>query len=215
MAIIISGISMPVRTSDKIIAAALKKAGMSSEYAVRTGIHKISLDTRKKNDIKTVSSVWAELEKTAAEKKICDKKDNCALVDITPLKPVITGTERLDGRIAIAGIEPAGMFAALMPTETGYRPVFFERGSDVDSRADAVSKFWTGGKFLAETNVQFGEGGAGTFSDGKLTTRIKYTRCRFVSSRLIEMGAPEEILSQKPSHISTLTNSEMLSKIFA
>ena len=91
MAIIISGISMPVGTSDnEIIAAGLKKAGISSANAVRTGIHKISLDARKQNDIKTVSSVWAELEDTSAEKKICDKKDNCSLVDITPFKPIIT-----------------------------------------------------------------------------------------------------------------------------
>lgn len=204
MAIIISGISMPVGTSDnEIIEAGLKKAGISSANAVRTGIHKISLDARKQNDIKTVSSVWAELEDTSAEKKICDKKDNCSLVDITPFKPIITGTEHPDGRIAIAGFGPAGMFAALVLAEAGYRPVVFERGSDVDSRADAVSKFWAGGKFSTENNVQFGEGGAGTFSDGKLTTRIKDPLCRFVSARLVEMGAPEEILTKAKPHIGT------------
>lgn len=204
MAIIISGISMPVGTSDEeIISAALKRSGISSQNAVRTGIHKISLDARKQNDIKTVSSVWAELGSTAAEKKICEKKDNCALVDIAPFKPVITGKRCPEGRIAVAGFGPAGMFAALVLAEAGYRPVVFERGSDVDSRAGAVSEFWTGGRFSPETNVQFGEGGAGTFSDGKLTTRIKDPLCRFVTARLVEMGAPEEILTKAKPHIGT------------
>lgn len=204
MAIIISGVSLPVGTGDgEIIAAALKKAGISRKSAVRTGIHKISLDARKQNDIRTVSSVWAEFESPEEERKICGRRDNCALVDITPFTPVISGKKIPEGRIAVAGFGPGGMFAALVLAEAGYCPVVFERGADVDSRAEAVTGFWNGGSFSPETNVQFGEGGAGTFSDGKLTTRIKDPLCRFVSARLAEMGAPEEILTKAKPHIGT------------
>ena len=91
MAIIIQGINSPVGTdSSEIIGTALKKAGIKK--AVQTGIHKISLDARKQNDIKTVSSVWAELESRAEEEKICSLKDFCTYVDITPFEPKITGS---------------------------------------------------------------------------------------------------------------------------
>ncbi len=75
-------------------------------------------------------------------------------------------------------LRPAGMFAALLLAEMGLQPIVLERGGDVDSRKQAVDTFWQTGKLDVESNVQFGEGGAGTFSDGKLTTRIKDPRCR-------------------------------------
>ena len=202
MAIIIQGINSPVVTdSSEIIGAALKKAGIKK--AVQTGIHKISLDARKQNDIKTVSSVWAELESRAEEEKICSLKDFCTYVDITPFEPKITGSISPEGRIAVCGFGPAGMFAALVLAEMGYRPLVLERGADVDNRSRAVSDFWHGGEFSPETNVQFGEGGAGTFSDGKLTTRIKDPLCRYVSARFAEFGAPDEILTKAKPHIGT------------
>ena len=202
MAIIIQGINSPVGTdSSEIIGAALKKAGIKK--AVQTGIHKISLDARKQNDIKTVSSVWAELESRAEEEKICSLKDFCTYVDITPFEPKITGSISPEGRIAVCGFGPAGMFAALVLAEMGYRPLVLERGADVDNRSRAVSDFWHGGEFSSETNVQFGEGGAGTFSDGKLTTRIKDPLCRYVSARFAEFGAPDEILTKAKPHIGT------------
>ena len=96
MAIIIQGINSPVGTdSSEIIGAALKKAGIKK--AVQTGIHKISLDARKQNDIKTVSSVWAELESRAEEERICSLKDFCTYVDITPFEPKITGSISPEG----------------------------------------------------------------------------------------------------------------------
>lgn len=204
MAVIISNISLPVGAGEEeLIAAGLKKAGISRNNAVRTGIHKISLDARKQNDIRTVVSVWAELRSPEEERRLCGRRDNCSLVDITPFSPVISGKLSPEGRIAVAGFGPAGMFAALVLAEAGYCPLVFERGGDVDSRAEAVSGFWGGGDFSPESNVQFGEGGAGTFSDGKLTTRIKDPLCRFVSARLAEMGAPEEILTKAKPHIGT------------
>ena len=83
-------------------------------------------------------------------------------------------------RPVIAGFGPAGMFAALLLAQQGYRPLILERGMDVDRRVQAVESFWKSGVLDPKTNVQFGEGGAGTFSDGKLTTRIHDPRCGYV-----------------------------------
>ncbi len=204
MAVIIQNIPAPVGTEHgEIISLALKKAGILPRQAVTTGIHRISLDARKHNDIKTVSSVWAELESKGLEEKICRSKDFCTLVDIAPFEPEITGKTLPDGRIAVAGFGPGGMFAGLVLARAGYRPLIFERGADCDSRSEKVEKFWKTGEFDEHTNVQFGEGGAGTFSDGKLTTRIKDPLCRYVSSELEKMGAPEEILFKAKPHIGT------------
>lgn len=204
MAVIIQNIALPVGADRaEIISVALKKAGISQKSAVRTGVYKTSLDARKRNDIKTVSSVWAELDNAALEKKICGANNFCTAVDITPFVPEISGKMIPEGKIAVAGFGPAGMFAALVLAEAGYRPVVFERGSDCDRRVTAVENFHKSGEFSPQTNVQFGEGGAGTFSDGKLTTRIKDPLCRYVSARLCGLGAPEEILTMAKPHIGT------------
>lgn len=203
MAVIISGVSAPVGSDNKAVTAlALKKAGISEKQTIKTGVHKLSLDARHQNDIKLAASVWAELD-PALEKSLCERKDFCSYVDITPFSPVITGKVVPQGRIAIAGFGPAGMFAALVLAESGYKPIVFERGRDVDSRTAAVNAFWHNRTFSPDTNVQFGEGGAGTFSDGKLTTRIKDPLCRYISSRLVEFGAPDEILTSAKPHIGT------------
>ncbi len=196
-------ISVPAGVSEaEIISLGLKRAGITGNV-LRCGIHKISLDARKRSDIRTVSSVWAELESDALEKKICRSRDNCVYIDITPFKPSPRGKIKPEGRIAVCGFGPAGMFAALVLAQEGYCPLVLERGADIDRRRRAVEGFWQGGEFSSETNVQFGEGGAGTFSDGKLTTRIKDPLCRYVSARFAEFGAPPEILTRAKPHIGT------------
>lgn len=103
----------------------------------------------------------------------------------------------------VVGFGPAGMFAALTLALSGVEPVIFERGADIDSRTLAVEKFFCGGDFNSKTNVQFGEGGAGTFSDGKLTTRISDDLIKFVLESFVEAGAPQEILYLQKPHIGT------------
>lgn len=197
---IITGISA---SNDDIIAAALKKLRLCSGSAVRCGVHKTSLDARKNNDIKLVSSVWIELDSAENERRLCDKYGFCSYIDgSTSLMPPKNMPHK-DIDIVVAGFGPAGMFAALTLAEYGFKPLVIERGSCVEERVEAVERFWRGGAFDTRTNVQFGEGGAGTFSDGKLTTRIKDPMCRIVLERLAELGAPEEILTKAKPHIGT------------
>lgn len=107
------------------------------------------------------------------------------------------------GAPVIVGAGPAGIFAALTLAAAGYRPVVLERGRDVDTRTADIEEFWTNRVFKPDSNVQFGEGGAGTFSDGKLTTRINDGRVRQVLKAFVEAGAPEEIMYLSKPHIGT------------
>ncbi len=105
----------------------------------------------------------------------------------------------------VVGSGPCGLFVALMLAQLGFKSVLIERGKEVGSRVKDVRNFWRKGQLDPESNVQFGEGGAGTFSDGKLTTRIKdkYNRSRKVLEEFVRAGAPEEILYQAMPHIGT------------
>jgi len=110
---------------------------------------------------------------------------------------------RLSHRPVVVGLGPAGLFAALTLARAGARPVVIERGRPVDQRERDVEAFWNGGPLDPVSNVQFGEGGAGAFSDGKLNSGIKDPRCRRVLEELHRAGAPEEILWQAKPHIGT------------
>ncbi len=116
-------------------------------------------------------------------------------------------------RPVIAGFGPAGMFAALILAEAGLRPLVLERGKPCQERIRDVERFWTTGELDPESNVQFGEGGAGTFSDGKLTTGIRDVRIRKVLEELVAAGADPEILYQQKPHIGTDRLREILPNI--
>ncbi len=103
----------------------------------------------------------------------------------------------------IAGFGPAGMFAGLLLARAGYRPVIIERGGSLDERTAAVRRFGSGGTLDTRSNIQFGEGGAGAFSDGKLTTRINDPACGYILRELVRFGAPREILYKAKPHVGT------------
>ncbi|MBR1422055.1 MAG: NAD(P)/FAD-dependent oxidoreductase [Ruminococcus sp.] len=201
MAIIISSVSSPIGASqDEIFARAMKKAGIKNAEKCR--LHKTSLDARKRSEIHYVHCVYVQLSDSKLEQKLAEKYDFVSLVSSADVRPVISD-KKVQGRVVIAGFGPAGMFAGLILAENGYRPLILERGQCIDQRVGTVETFMNGGELNERSNIQFGEGGAGTFSDGKLTTRIKDPLCRYVLEAFVRFGAPEEILTKAKAHIGT------------
>lgn len=181
-------------------AAALLGAGQAADAC----IVKTSLDARKRNDIHFVHTVALTLESPEEEARAVSR---CADRRVTlrreePLE-IAFGTRALEHRPVIVGFGPAGMFAGLLLARNGYRPIILERGGEMDRRVAAVERFWREGALDSGTNVQFGEGGAGTFSDGKLTTRIGDPKCGWVLREFVRFGAPSEILHKAKPHIGT------------
>ncbi|MEG0842840.1 MAG: hypothetical protein RSD22_05285 [Romboutsia sp.] len=192
------GIDEDVSVLKKLI---LNKLKIKESDLVKYYIYKESIDARRRGRIDFVYTVDIELknEKMALNKKIKD----VIKVEQTKYIGVDSGNERLESRPVIIGSGPAGLFATLLLAQKGYNPILLERGLDVDNRTKDIDTFWEDGKFKPNSNVQFGEGGAGTFSDGKLTTRIKDIRCRKVLEELVNFGSPEEILYSHKPHVGT------------
>src|SRR5699024_4274791 len=103
----------------------------------------------------------------------------------------------------VVGAGPGGLFAALVLAQAGLRPILLERGRPVEQRRADVERFWSGGGLDETSNVQFGEGGAGSFSDGKLSTGTRDPRHRFILETLVSCGAPEDILIDAKPHVGT------------
>lgn len=182
--------------------AILSKIQISPKELIDFKIFKKSIDARKKDAIVYVYTIDAAVK---SENRIL-KKHGKSGIQLTPNSSdqlVLPGSQNLTERPVIIGMGPAGLFAGLMLAEQGYQPVILERGDDVDTRAEKIDTFWKNGILDPKSNVQFGEGGAGTFSDGKLTTLINDNRCRRVLAAFIEAGAPEEILYTSKPHIGT------------
>jgi uncharacterized FAD-dependent dehydrogenase len=189
---------------DALAGGILGRLGIPGDQLLNfTIVHK-SIDARRKNHIVAVYTVDVEL-KNAPELHAGFSQDN--RISATPCMnyqmPEV-GDIRGPGPV-IVGSGPCGLFVALTLAQLGFKPVLIERGSDVASRVKAVQNFWLKGQLNPESNVQFGEGGAGTFSDGKLTTQIKdkHNRSRKVLEEFVTAGAPEEILYQAKPHIGT------------
>ncbi len=165
---------------------------------------KTSIDARHRKQPQLVSSVGFITKKD--EKKLVSRLNNPKISYrnvSSSLPKAHCGKEKLNSRPVVVGFGPAGMFAGLVLARYGYRPLIIERGADVETRVKDVSSFWQTAKLNVQSNVQFGEGGAGTFSDGKLTTRINDPLCDFVLSEFVRFGAPDEILKKAKPHIGT------------
>ena len=170
----------------------------------RWQIVKSSVDARKKPDIYISYTV----EVTGLEERTVMKR--CRDKSVSLAEPVCyrfpqSGEKELHGRPVVVGTGPAGLFCGYMLALHGYRPILLERGQQVEERCRMVEAFWKSGVLDTECNVQFGEGGAGTFSDGKLNTLVKDKegRNREVLRILVEAGAPEHILYEGKPHIGT------------
>ncbi len=166
-------------------------------------IVKKSVDARKKESIQCIYTVDIDGMKDEAKVVAKCKKDNITIAKEEHYIEPVHGETALSHRPIVIGAGPAGLFAALLLAEHGYQPILLERGQDVDTRTRDVEQFWQTGVLNTASNVQFGEGGAGTFSDGKLNSVIKDIRCRKVLETFVRFGAPEEILYQAKPHIGT------------
>ena len=203
MAIRINNITLNLDDSEEILEKKVcKKLKIDKNDINKLIIIKKSIDARKKHDIKFNYCLDVICDK---EKKILSKihDKDVKFEEIKERELITKGDIELESRPVVVGFGPAGIFAALTLAREGYKPVVYERGEDVDKRTETVDKFWKTGKLDTESNVQFGEGGAGTFSDGKLTTRIKDFRCTFVLDELIKAGAPDEIKYESKAHVGT------------
>ncbi|AUD63762.1 hypothetical protein BK010_09220 [Tenericutes bacterium MO-XQ] len=164
-------------------------------------IFKKAIDARKKEQLYFVYSVDLEITN---EKKYVDKKvKGLTIAPVLTYQEITSGDQMLTHPPIIVGFGPSGMFAALLLARRGYRPIVLERGYDVDQRSTNVERFYKTGVYHEGSTILFGEGGAGTFSDGKLTTLISDIRCRYILNALIEHGAQPEILYINKPHVGT------------
>ncbi len=166
-----------------------------------------SIDARKKPEIWCSYTVDVELEKPSLEPGICKRLGQAFVSRVTRQDYHFphSGDRPLAHPPVIVGMGPAGLFCAYYLALHGYCPIVLERGQDVDRRMEEVQRFWDGGILHRQSNVQFGEGGAGTFSDGKLNTLVKdkYGRNREVLRTFVSHGAPERILYDAKPHMGT------------
>ncbi len=199
----IKGIKVPVFNSiEKLEAQIMKKLRL--KYVPEYMILKRSIDARKKHEIRYVYQVGVQVEN---EQKLILKLNDKDIM-LTKRKEYefpSHGNQHLKYHPIIIGAGPAGLFCGLSLAKQGYQPIIIERGSPVEERIQCVNDFFEGKPLNPDSNVQFGEGGAGTFSDGKLNTQVKdkFGRIRFVLEEFVKNGAPDEILYDNKPHVGT------------
>ncbi len=201
---IVSGLIKGLADSDDLLFSAAKaklaSAGVYCKNA-ECKIYKRSVDARHNEKIKFVCSVAVSGDFSILDSDLLKK---CGIALLEYGEPsVVIGDKEKNGSTVVVGSGPAGLFASLLLAENGYFPILLERGADVDARIAAVDNFKKTGVLDADTNIQFGAGGAGTFSDGKLVTRVNSPLCSYVLKKFVEFGAPDEILYMAKPHIGT------------
>ena len=186
---------------EDLVKKAAKMLRVSEEDIREIRIVKESVDARKE----PLKFVYSILVRTDKEREVLKRtrSRNVSYYEEKEPEEVIPGDEKLNLRPVVVGLGPAGLFTALKLAEEGYRPLVLERGQEISKRDRAVDLFMEKGILDPSSNIQFGEGGAGAYSDGKLTTRIKDVRVREVLEKLVEAGAPEEITFQAKPHVGT------------
>lgn len=199
-------------SEEEIIKQASKKLRIDVSLVQDIIIQKKSLDARKKDEIYYVYEVDVQVE----DENLILNRINSNDIFLTPneeYKFLVTGTKKMKFRTIIVGSGPAGLFSAYLLAEYGYKPLIIERGECVEERIKSVEEFWNTGILNPNSNVQFGEGGAGTFSDGKLNTLVKDKEFRMkkVFEIFVEHGAPKDILYENKPHIGT----DVLRKVVA
>ena len=195
---------VPLESNANINTLVAKRLKLPPQAVLEVAIVRKALDARRKSNISFVYSidVLTSVPEGQVLSRLKGDKDVSVASGQKPEK-IIIGECQLKHRPVVIGFGPAGMLAALTLAQHGYRPLVMERGRDVDERTQDVAKFWQTGQFDEKSNVQFGEGGAGTFSDGKLTTRVNDPLMRQVLDIFVQAGAPSEITYIHKPHIGT------------
>lgn len=202
MMLLVRDIRLPLSAGeDEAVARALKILGMRRADVAQAGIARLSVDARRGRPCLVYTVALTPAEEGA--QRLPARCAPCVSVVKPAAFRVQNGTRPLRHAPVVCGLGPAGLFAALLLARQGFCPVVLERGPTVEQRAAAVERFLQTGVLDETANIQFGEGGAGTFSDGKLTTRIHDPLCAFVTETLLAHGAPPEIAYRQKPHIGT------------
>ncbi len=213
--VIVNNVKMPINASFEeafsVAVSKLRKIGVKASVS-NCRVYRKSVDARHKDNIKFVYSIACIVDDTPDEKRLLSL--GAALLKEDKIE-VIKGKTPLSSSPVIVGSGPAGLFAALLLAENGYAPILIERGGSVAERRDAIERLKEFRILDPETNIQFGAGGAGTFSDGKLVTRVNDPLVSFVLSKFIEFGAPEDIAYIAKPHIGTDILAEIVDKMIS
>ena len=203
--LLVGGIRVSVDSAEEEILkkaeTKMKRAGIPTS-TLHFRLYKKSVDARRREDIRFVCTVLAEGELKAVPSGSVLSKADARVFEEESLIPVY-GTKTSPYPPLVVGMGPAGLFAALLLAQNGYRPILIDRGPSVEERVRDVERFCLEGTLDTESNIQFGAGGAGTFSDGKLITRIQDPYCTLVLQTLVQFGAPEDILVKAKPHVGT------------
>ena len=203
----VGGIAVSLDTDEgevlQLVAKELRRAGINPAR-LNLSIYKRSVDARKKNGIKLVYSVRA---RTEGDYRVSESALGRVKYASTPINDNVMefsyGSEASEYPPLVVGMGPCGIFCALLLAENGYRPILIDRGDGIAERVHKTTRFVRDGELDPESNIQFGAGGAGTFSDGKLVTRVNDARLNYILRRFCDFGAPEDILVNAKPHIGT------------
>ena len=202
--LLVRNIRLPLTCPDPDAEAAAKALAIlrvPARRAAHCGVAKLSVDARHGTPV-LVYTIAVTLKDEGEESALAGASP-CVCYTQPPKFDFTTGKTPLTHRPVVVGLGPAGLFAALLLARRGYRPLVLERGPALDERIRAVEHFEKTGTLDPNANIQFGEGGAGTFSDGKLTTRVGDPLCAFVTGAFLDHGAPADIAWRQKPHVGT------------